>query len=133
MSPEQIVDHLRQCYDNGLSWEEAVKHVSALTGSGDLALLRSQVMGAITDCDDIPCLEDDLAQSLRVLVDKYLHLKRSGEPRLRDCLQRFADLLDGQTEPLHPISWQTELQAAKLALSAPDTPKPERPRPASGE
>lgn len=34
----------------------------------------------------------------------------------RAALRQFVELLDGQTEPLHPVSWQVELAAAKAAL-----------------
>jgi hypothetical protein len=36
---------------------------------------------------------------------------------LRRALRGLVELLDGQTEPLHPVSWLTALEAARRALN----------------
>lgn len=39
------------------------------------------------------------------------------------ALRGFVELLDGQTEPLHPVSWLTTLERARRALAlTEDTP-----------
>ncbi len=43
--------------------------------------------------------------------------RQGGLREAREVLRGLVELLDGQTEPLHPVSWQVELAAAKAALS----------------
>lgn len=82
---------------------------------------------------------------------QYEALAGSGEPRLRDCLEALVNKLEQvhQSDSYQGVAmiaaihgfvydgptYAEELKAAKelLALIAPDTPKPERPRAASGE
>jgi hypothetical protein len=41
---------------------------------------------------------------------------RSDRADLLEALQGFMQILDGQTEPLHPVSWLTAVEAARAAI-----------------
>lgn len=71
-------------------------------------------------CDD-PACQTQIGHRIKVLGQE-LGALRQRVAALEEALRDFLHLLDGQTEPLHPVSWLATVEAGKRALLSGEAP-----------